>query len=210
MTTLLSTNKLCFSANGRKILRNINLTLSFKKNYMFIGDNGAGKTTLMKILFGMKNPTSGEIRRYFTPGKNSTFIFQDPVFLNRTVKENINYALRCVYTDYGQREKLIADISEKYSFGNLLDKNVNLLSGGELQLLSLIRSIVLDTDIIFYDEPSNNLDNDNIKLVINILNDMADKNKTLLIVSHDSRIINQISSTKFKLTDCMLENISNE
>tara|TARA_B100000242_G_C43035514_1_gene482739 strand:+ start:606 stop:1238 length:633 start_codon:yes stop_codon:yes gene_type:complete len=210
MTTLLSTNKLCFSVNGRKILCDINLTLSFKENYIFIGDNGAGKTTLMKILFGMKNPTSGEIKRYFTPGKNSTFIFQDPVFLNRTVKESINYALRRIYTDYNQREKLIIDISEKYSFVNLLDKNVNLLSGGELQLLSLIRSIVLDPDIIFYDEPSNNLDNDNIQLVVNILNDMAEKNKTLLIVSHDSRIIDQIDSIKFKITDCMLENISNE
>ena len=56
----------------------------------------------------------------------------------------------------------------------------------------------------------NNLDNDKIQLVINILNDMTDKNKTLLIVSHDSRIIDQIDSIKFKITDCLLENISND
>ena len=210
MKKLITTDNLNFSIRDKKILCNINLTLYFKKNYLFLGDNGAGKTTLLKILFGIKRSTSGTIERYFSPGKNSIFIFQDPVFLNRSVRDNINHTLKSIYSASTQRDKLIANISEKYSLTHLLDKNINLLSGGELQIISLIRSIVLNPDIIFYDEPSNNLDNNNIQLVINILNDMANKNKTLLIVSHDLRIIEQIESIKFKLTDCRLESVHNE
>ena len=67
----------------------------------------------------------------------------------------------------------------------MLKLNINMLSGGELQLLSLIRSIIIEPHILFYDEPTNNLDTSNINLLIQIINKIYNKGGSIIMVSHN-------------------------
>ena len=75
--------------------------------------------------------------------------------------------LLCKNIEKSKWSQLINDLVNNYSLGSILASHVNLLSGGELQLLSLLRSIIIKPKILFYDEPTNNLDQVNIKLVKN-------------------------------------------
>ena len=96
MNTIFSANNLSYKASNKFIIKNA--TFDIKKNRITIikGPNGAGKTTLLKILFGMLKPTSGEIYRKFDTKKNElSFIFQNSVFLNRSVEDNLKHILFC-------------------------------------------------------------------------------------------------------------------
>ena len=81
----------------------------------------------------------------------------------------------------------------RYSLEHLLKSQIKDLSGGELQLLSLIRSMIINPSILLYDEPTNNLDDDNIELVTKIIKDINNQGLSLIMVSHSSILDNIIS-----------------
>ena len=104
-------------------------------------------------------------------------IFQNPVFLNTSVYSNLDHALFCINIDKNKRKLIITNLLNK-SLGYLSNKHIRLLSGGELQLVSLLRSLVIQPKIIFYDEPTNNLDQYNMDLIKDIIKSMiSEKNK---------------------------------
>ena len=83
-------------------------------------------------------------------------------------------------------------------------KNINELSGGEMQLLSLMRALIFNPDIIFYDEPSNNLDEYHFDFIVDIIKDLSSKNKSIFLVSHDERLLKKISgNTVYLKNGCL-------
>ena len=72
-----------------------------------------------------------------------------------------------------------------YNIEHMLNLNIKMLSGGELQLLSLIRSVIIEPNILFYDEPSNNLDINNIDVLIQLINKLCNKGGSIVMVSHN-------------------------
>lgn len=177
--------------NNLSILNNVSLNIKQNQTHIFVGPNGAGKTTLLKIIYGLVKETKGYIIRDFS--KNSCFIFQTPSFLNRSVYENLSHALYCKNILKNDRHDIIINKAKLYNCNHLLFKNISELSGGELQLLSLIRALIFDPDFIFYDEPSNNLDAYHFDFIIEIIKNLSNSNKNLLLVSHDERLLNNIS-----------------
>lgn len=183
--------------NNLSILENVSLNIKQNQTNIFVGPNGAGKTTLLKIIYGLLKETKGYIIRDFS--KNSCFIFQTPNFLNRSVYENLSHALYCKNILKNDRHDIIVNKAKLYNCDHLLFKNINELSGGELQLLSLIRALIYDPDFIFYDEPSNNLDAYHFDFIIEIIKNLSNSNKNLLLVSHDERLLNNISGNIIRL-----------
>ena len=193
MSKIYSTENLSYEINNRKIIKEV--TCNIGEGVTVIrGPNGAGKTTFLKLLFGMMHPTSGNIVRNFD-AKNTeiSFVFQDPIFLNRSVEDNLKHVLYCKSIKKKDWRKIIYDIVTEYSLEHLLKSQVKDLSGGELQLLSLIRSMITDPSILLYDEPTNNLDDDNIELVTKIIKDINNQGLSLIMVSH-SNILDNIMS----------------
>ncbi len=180
-----------FINNNINILNDISLNLIKNETNIFVGPNGGGKTTILKIMYGLIKQSKGIVKRNFS--KNSCFIFQNPTFLNRTVYDNLFHTLYCKNIIKMKRYDIIQNISELYKFNHLLYKNINDLSGGEKQLLSLMRALIFNPDIIFYDEPSNNLDAYHFDFIIDIIQDLSAKNKSIFLVSHDERLLKKIS-----------------
>ena len=141
----------------------------------------------------MIHPTSGNIVRHFD-SKNIeiSFVFQEPIFLNRSVEDNLKHVLYCKSIKKKDWVKIIHDIVSQYSLEHLLKSQIKDLSGGELQLLSLIRSMITKPNILLYDEPTNNLDDDNIELVTNIIKDINNQGLSLIMVSHSNILDNII------------------
>ena len=193
MSKIYSTQDLSYEINDRKIIKEI--TCSIEEGITVIkGPNGSGKTTFLKLLFGMIYPTNGNIVRHFnTKNMEISFVFQEPIFLNRSVEDNLKHVLYCKSIKKKDWRKIIHKIVTEYSLEHLLKSQIKDLSGGELQLLSLIRSMIINPSILLYDEPTNNLDDDNIELVTKIIKDINNQGLSLIMVSH-SNILDNIMS----------------
>ena len=149
MSKIYSTQDLSYEINDRKIIKEV--TCSIEEGITVIkGPNGSGKTTFLKLLFGMIYPTNGNIVRHFnTKNMEISFVFQEPIFLNRSVEDNLKHVLYCKSIKKKDWRKMIHKIVTEYSLEHLLKSQIKDLSGGELQLLSLIRSMKL-TQVYFY------------------------------------------------------------
>ena len=132
-------------------------------------------------------------------------IFQNPIFLNRSVYSNLEHALFCINIDKNERNSIITDLFEKYSLGYLSNKDIRLLSGGELQLVSLLRSLVIQPNIIFYDEPTNNLDQYNTDLIKDMIKCMVNEKKQIILVSHDDKFVSELDCNNIYLEEGRIE-----
>ena len=206
MSIIYSIKNLSYIINNKKIIKEI--TCDIEEGVTVIkGPNGAGKTTFLKLLFGMIHPTSGSIVRHF--GMNDSeisFVFQEPVFLNRSVADNLKHVLDCKLIKKRDWTGIIHKIISEYSLEHLLNVQIKDLSGGELQLLSLIRSMITNPKIIMYDEPTNNLDVHNIDLVTKIIKNIYDQGLTLIIVSHSNILDSSINCNQIIFNDGSINN----
>ena len=188
---IFSLNNLSYKVSNKFIIKNI--TFDIKKNIITIikGPNGAGKTTLLKILFGMLKPTSGSLQRLFDSEKYElSYIFQNSVFLNRSVEENLNHVLFCKNINKNKWKSIILSVLKEFNLDYMLSLNLKSLSGGELQLLALVRGILIHPDILFYDEPTNNLDRDNVETIAKMIYKFHLDGSSIIIVSHDDVLTN--------------------
>lgn len=206
MSKIYSTQDLSYEINNRKIIKEV--TCNIEEGITIIkGPNGAGKTTFLKLLFGMIHPSTGTIVRNFnTNDVEISFVFQEPIFLNRSVEDNLKHVLYCKSIKKKDWEKIIYKIVAEYSLQHLLKSQIKDLSGGELQLLSLIRSVIIKPDILLYDEPTNNLDNHNIELVTKIIKDIKDQGLSLIMVSHSNILDNVMSYNQLSIKDGSMTN----
>mgnify|MGYP000259367242 FL=1 len=206
MSKIYSVQDLSYKINNRKIIEEV--TCNIEEGITVTkGPNGAGKTTFLKLLFGMIHPTSGNIVRHFN-SKNIeiSYVFQEPIFLNRSVEDNLKHLLYCKSIKKNDWVKIIHHIVSEYSLEHLLKSQIKDLSGGELQLLSLIRSMITKPSILLYDEPTNNLDDDNIELVSKIINDINNQGLSLIMVSHNSILDNITKYNQLFIKDGSLIN----
>jgi ABC-type multidrug transport system ATPase subunit len=202
MSTIFSANNLSYKVSNKLIIKNA--TFDIKKNMITIirGPNGAGKTTLLKVLFGILEPSSGVIQRQFDAKQNElSFIFQNPVFLNRSIEDNLNHVLFCKNINKDKWKALILNTLKEFNLEYMLTLSLKSLSGGELQLLALVRGILIHPDILFYDEPTNNLDNDNIETIIKMINKFYMKGSSIIIVSHDDILISKLQHNEISMKE---------
>lgn len=191
--------------NQCKAINNINLKINDSEFVAIMGSSGAGKTTLINLFSGLINPTSGKIIidneniSSFSDSELATFrrkkigmVFQSYGLIeNYSVEENILIAL--TYSGLKNKEKHAKIINELEDFNmqNMLSKKVKKLSGGEKQRVAIIRALIKNPDIILADEPTGSLDKENADKILHML-DYAnkEKNKTVIIVTHDIDIAN--------------------
>ena len=125
-----------------------------------------------------------------------SFVSQTPFIFGTSILNNIkigksNSSFNEVFDASKESGALeyINKLSKKFKF-EVLDGGTN-LSGGQCQLISLTRAILKDAPIVFLDEPSNNLDNLSVNRLKNILLSWANRNKLVLVITHDKRLIDE-------------------
>jgi len=182
---LISLDNISFKINNNYILKEISAHIKHGKPTAIMGMNGAGKTTLLKILAGIYKPSHGSIHFHLDkPAQEVSFLFQQHVFLDRSVMKNLLHSLTCVYNN--DRENNIFKIKEyltKFNLIKYLDTHIDKLSTGEKQIISIIRTLLIDSDVLFLDEPFNNLDQYYLDYSKNIFMDFS-KTKKIILITH--------------------------
>lgn len=193
--------------SGVKILDSINFKVSNNTIVGITGKSGSGKTTLAQLICGINIPSSGKItiddivinkKNIFDEKqlKNKIgYIAQNSEnqIFNKTVKDELTYALKFLGKSIDEGKILevlnLVGLDESY-----LNYNPLLLSTGERKKLSIATTLVLDTDIIIFDDPTRGLDSKSIKnlkfLIKNLKNNF---DKTILIISRDVEFIHALS-----------------
>lgn len=186
-------------------LKNVNLTIKKKGNVALIGHIGSGKSTMVKCLLKLNKVDSGKI----TIGgvdinnlskdelySNVFYIPQKPKLLNRTLYDNITYGLNVKDKDKNEMLQKISNIMEfmklddvtKNTFNNKMENIIGIdgskISGGQRQIVWIIRALLRDMSIIIMDEPTSSLDKSNKQKIYNIIEEIG-VNKTIIIISHD-------------------------
>lgn len=197
---MLELKNISFSADGKQILKNINLVIDDAKFVVITGPNGGGKSTLAKVIAGIITPDSGQI---LLDGQDITdwsitdraragvsFAFQQPVrFKGVTVKDlitlasgkDISTAAAC---DYLVQVGLCAK--------DYIDREVNAsLSGGELKRIEIATVMARKTKLTLFDEPEAGIDLWSFKNLIDVFEKMHDEiQASIMIISHQERILN--------------------
>ena len=166
---------------------NLNLQILSGSRIAIKGSNGSGKTTFIKILLGHLEPQSGTI---FRKESKSVYIDQDYSLINNHLKV---YEQAQQFNTLNLEEHEVKIRLNRFLFPqNTWDKPCNALSGGErMRLMLCCLSIGSQSpDIIILDEPTNNLDIQNIEILTNAINDYQG---TLIVISHDETFLNQIN-----------------
>jgi len=179
-------------------LRNIDLGVEKKEVFGLIGPSGAGKTTLLRLIATLEQPSEGTIqfdgialnglseKGALMIRRRIGFVFQNPIVFKRSVFENVAYGLRI----RGEREvsirKRVKAALELVGLSELESRKATTLSGGEAQRLALIRTTIVEPELLLLDEPTANLDPANVALIEKAISEIVkSQGKTIIIATHN-------------------------
>ena len=188
-------------------LSDIDLEIDAQRFVAFVGPSGSGKSTLLNLIGCLDRPTSGEVVVRGTRvsefgskqaarfrGRHIGFIFQDfnliPVL---TAFENVEYPLVMVQSvpDRERRERIM-HLLEAVGMADQRDKKPSQLSGGQRQRVAVARALVSNPELVLADEPTANLDHASAFMVIELMRQMQEEQKTTFIFStHDTKIMRE-------------------
>lgn len=189
------------------VLRNVNLTVKEGEMVAVMGPSGSGKSTLLYTVSGMDSVTAGRVNFFgqelasLSPKEMSRvrltqmgFIFQQMYLLkNLTIYDNI--ILPAYQANEGRNKKSRAQINEKakelmrkLNIIKIADNDVTEVSGGELQRACICRSLINNPKMVFADEPTGALNQQNSREVMRELNRINGEGTTIMLVTHDSKV----------------------
>ena len=176
--------------NNIPILHNISLEIKAGEFIAFLGPNGCGKSTLMNILAGVIKQDAGEIIIADAASQKIGFVFQDYrryLLPYRSVRANILYPLQLRKISAAEQQVQLDKIIDLIGGINFsLDQKIHTLSGGQAQLVSLMRALIIDPAILILDEPFSALDYQaTLNLQDTILEVVERLNLTTLLISHN-------------------------
>jgi manganese/zinc/iron transport system ATP- binding protein len=195
-SSVLDVNQLTVNYNKTAVLWDISLSIPRGVLVGIIGPNGAGKTTLIKAALGLVKPVSGKVEFFGQPLKN---VRQRIAYVPQ--RESVDWDFPVTVRDlvvmgcYGRlgvfRRPRAADWSAADHYLNLVgmtnyaDRQISQLSGGQQQRVFLARALLQEADVYFMDEPFTGVDLATEVVIVQLLQQLRNKGKTLFIVHHD-------------------------
>lgn len=194
---------------GKSILGPVNLDLAGTGFTIVLGPNGAGKTTLLKVLHGVERISSGNAT-WSVPAREAqqeqAYVFQRPIMLRRSVRQNLAYPLQLLGTPKSQIETKVTAWAERLGLNDLLDHPAPRLSGGEKQKLALGRALIRNPKVLFLDEPCANLDGRSTREIETVLMAAKEAGTRIIMTTHDLGQARRLASdVVFLLNGCIHE-----
>ena len=210
METLVEVHDMCKiynpGENEVRALDHVSLQIRKGEFVAINGNSGSGKSTLMNMLGCLDVPTSGQ---YFLNGKDVShmtddelsdirnleigFIFQGfNLIPNLTAQENVELPL--IYRGVGRKERgaLAEESLEMVGLSHRMDHKPSEMSGGQQQRVAIARAIAAKPPVILADEPTGNLDSKSTQEIMNVLKDLHQSGRTVILITHDDEIAAQV------------------
>jgi putative ABC transport system ATP-binding protein len=164
-----------------------------------VGSSGSGKSTLLNLLAGLDTPTSGEVEvagirlsslsqqaRAAYRATRVGMVFQSFNLIgHRTALQNVELALFFDGTPKSRRRDLAREMLARLGLEDRTDHVPADLSGGEQQRVAIARALVKKPQLLFADEPTGNLDQENAGQIAGLLTDLNQSGITVILVTHD-------------------------
>lgn len=198
--SVLSLQNISFSYGKTPVLKDISYEFEKGKIYCIVGKSGAGKTTLLSLLSGLAEPSGGsivydgkdisKIDKYTFRSKYIGVVFQSFNLITKyTALENV--VLSMDVAGYKTKKKSERALELLWRVGldeDEANRRVLKLSGGQQQRVAIARALSYDPDIILADEPTGNLDRETQNEIMEILRELANDGKCVILVSHSAEV----------------------
>ncbi|MBO5095892.1 MAG: ABC transporter ATP-binding protein [Bacilli bacterium] len=184
LLTIKNLGKVYHTINGEvEALKNINLEINKGEFICIVGSSGCGKSTLLSILADLDTQTSGEIIWHVNKPTIGYMLQNDTLFPWLSIYKNA-----CLGLDIKKlnNKSYVDNLLKTYSLYDFKDKKPNELSGGMKQRVALIRTLAIDPDILFLDEPFSALDyQTRLAVSDDVYKIIKKENKTVIMITHD-------------------------
>ena len=204
---MLEVQKLKKRFGSNVVLNDISFNVSKGDIISIVGPSGSGKSTLLRCLNLIEKPSSGDIIFEGTSlvGKKADLsllrqkmgmVFQQfNLFPHLTVIDNITLApVKLKLMNEVTARKKALELLNTINLKDKAEHYPNELSGGQKQRVAIIRTLIMEPDIILFDEPTSALDPEMIGEVLDLIKKVADTGKTMVIVSHEMNFVKKVSN----------------
>ena len=191
-----------------EVLKGISTTFHENEVVSIIGPSGGGKSTFLRCLNLLEQPTSGQILFDGTDictikGKaidhcrqQMGMVFQQfNLFNNMDVMHNLTAApVRIKGMSQSDAQEKALELLAKVGLADRADAYPSQLSGGQKQRIAIVRSLMMDPEVMLFDEPTSALDPEMIGEVLDVMKDLAESGMTMIVVTHEMRFAREVSS----------------
>ena len=204
---MLEVKNLKKSFGNNVVLKDINFKVNKGDIISIVGPSGSGKSTLLRCINMIEKPSGGNIifEEKSLMDKNTNLslirekigmVFQQfNLFPHLTVLDNITLApikLKLMSEDIAKKKTI--ELLKTIDLKDKADEYPNSLSGGQKQRVAIIRTLIMEPDIILFDEPTSALDPEMVGEVLELIKKVADTGKTMIIVSHEMNFVRKIAN----------------
>lgn len=204
---MLSVKNLKKSFGKNTVLKDISFDVSTGDILAIVGPSGSGKSTLLRCLNMIETPSSGKIvfeGTNLVDKKTNLSLVREKIgmvfqqfnlFNHLNVLENLMLApVKLKVMGEGSAKRKAIMLLEKIGLKDKALSYPSSLSGGQKQRVAIIRTLMMDPDIILFDEPTSALDPEMIGEVLDLIKMVASENKTMIIVSHEISFVKSIAN----------------
>jgi phospholipid/cholesterol/gamma-HCH transport system ATP-binding protein len=205
------------SFGSNEVMKDVSFQLNKQENLVILGKSGSGKSVLIKCIVKLLKADSGlisvfgkdintaEKEELNTIRKKIGFLFQSgALYDSMTVKENLEFPLRKFKKGLTEEEitTKIATALKNVGLADVLNKMPSELSGGMRKRISLARTIIVDPEIMLYDEPTTGLDPVTALEISDLINTIKQKYKTSsIIITHDMECVRTVADRIIMIKD---------
>ena len=207
MSLRLNISNVWKSYNGKPVLNACSFSFDRNGVYVLTGSNGSGKSTLLRICALIESPDKGEVN-YFSGDnivskdiglrRRITLVLPGIGVFNTTVFNNAAYGLKIRGDKSKEVERKVNDALKFVGLIHKKDHNALTLSSGETQRLGIARAMVIEPEMLFLDEPTASIDNENTEIVEDIILNMKKEGRSKIIIAGHDMLQAE------RLADCML------
>ncbi len=206
------------------VMSDVNFTVNKGEFVYLIGKTGTGKSSLLKTIYAEIPLQKGEgivaqfdlanLKKKQIPylRRSIGIVFQDfQLLTDRSANENLMFVLKATgWKKKKEMEQRIQDVLEKVGLGYKGYKMPHELSGGEQQRLSIARALLNDPEIILADEPTGNLDPDTSGGIMELLFDIKNTGRAVIMATHDYEMLKKFNAPTMKIEDGKLNERENK
>jgi len=186
MATIVEARGLRVYIDGRVVSGPATLRADRGEIVMIVGPNGAGKTSLLKALAGLNGRVEGYVR---VEGRTAYVPQNDMLLPWKTIRENIELAVSGPEGAGG-----LDDLYDALGLREYLDKYPRHASGGTRRKAAIARGLVMGASVLLLDEPFTGVDAASLKAILDIIEKLAKKGLTIIIVTHQIYLVSSVAS----------------
>lgn len=209
---LLKLSNISYIVKDKSIISDVSLSVNQGDYITIVGPSGSGKSTLLKLCSDLISPTSGTITYNDRPltaidpksyRREVGYCFQRPYLFTKTVRRNIlfPYDIRGLKPDMSRIEYLFDLLHMPL---NYMERRNDELSGGEMQRICLIRSLIFEPKVLLLDEVTSALDATNTSIVENVIDELHKKGITIISITHNEEQSLRIANRRITIVDGQL------